>query len=73
LLGQLKALRSSIAREQQVPAYIVFPDRTLAEIALRRPRTLGAMGGIRGVGPVKLEKYGERFLEVVRAQDTEAA
>ena len=74
LLARLRSLRSSIAREERVPAYVVFPDRTLAEIALRRPRTLDALGGIRGVGPVKLERYGTRFLDLVRgADDTEAA
>ena len=53
---------------------MVFPDRTLAEFAMRRPRTLAAMGDVRGVGPAKLEKYGERFLAVIRAaSDSEAA
>jgi ATP-dependent DNA helicase RecQ len=46
-----------------VPAYVVFPDRTLAEFAVRRPRTLAAMGDVRGVGPAKLDKYGQRFLD----------
>jgi ATP-dependent DNA helicase RecQ len=67
-------LRRTIAKEEQVPAYIVFPDRTLAEIAVRRPGTSAALAGIRGVGPTKLERYGERFLAVVRAaNETEAA
>lgn len=74
LLDRLRTLRRTIAKEQQVPAYVVFPDRTLAEIAVRRPRTPAALAGIRGVGPTKLERYGERFLAVVRAADeTEAA
>ena len=74
LLDRLRTLRRAIAKEQQVPAYVVFPDRTLAEIAVRRPRTPAALAGIRGVGPTKLERYGERFLAVVRAADeTEAA
>jgi len=74
LLERLRTLRRTIAREEQVPAYVVFPDRTLAEIALRRPRTTTALAGIRGVGPTKLERYGERFLAAVRAADgTEAA
>ncbi|HKO15802.1 MAG TPA: ATP-dependent DNA helicase RecQ [Gemmatimonadaceae bacterium] len=75
LLERLRALRSSIARADRVPAYVIFPDRTLMEIAVRRPRSAGALGGIRGVGPVKLERYGERFLEVVRSASdgTEAA
>ncbi|GAC1477418.1 MAG: hypothetical protein NVS1B4_20070 [Gemmatimonadaceae bacterium] len=74
LLGELKQLRGTIAREQQVPAYVVFPDRTLAEMAVRRPGSLGALADIRGVGPAKLERYGERFLATIRAaHDTEAA
>jgi ATP-dependent DNA helicase RecQ len=74
LLAQLKKLRTAIAREEQVPAYVVFPDRTLAEMAVRRPRTLDAMGLVRGVGQVKLDKYGERFLAAIRdANETEAA
>jgi ATP-dependent DNA helicase RecQ len=74
LLARLRDLRRTISREEQVPAYVVFPDRTLAEIAVRRPADASAMGKIRGVGPVKLERYGERFLDVVRSSDdTEAA
>ena len=69
LLLALKALRTEIARAEQVPAYVVFPDRTLAEMAVRRPRSLAAMSDIRGVGPAKLDKYGERFLETVRGAD----
>jgi ATP-dependent DNA helicase RecQ len=74
LLERLRALRTSIAREEKVPAYVVFPDRTLLEIAVRRPKSTHALGDIRGVGPMKIDKYGERFLELVRTSDeTEAA
>jgi len=74
LLERLRALRSSIAREQKVPAYVVFADRTLLEMAVRRPKSPYALGEIRGVGPMKIEKYGERFLALLRAADeTEAA
>ena len=63
-----------ISREDQVPAYVVFSDRTLAEMAVRRPTTEHALIEIRGVGPAKLERYGARFLDVVRSTDeTEAA
>jgi ATP-dependent DNA helicase RecQ len=65
LFTSLKKLRASIAREEQVPAYVVFPDRTLVELAVRRPRTLAALSSIRGVGPTKLDKYGERFLAAI--------
>ena len=74
LLNKLRTLRRTIAKDERVPAYVVFSDRTLAEMAVRRPRTENALSGIRGVGPMKLERYGERFLEVVRSADgTEAA
>jgi ATP-dependent DNA helicase RecQ len=74
LLGVLRTVRSTIAREEHVPAYIVFSDRTLAELALRRPRSLTALQDVRGVGPMKLERYGARFLDAIsKADDIEAA
>jgi ATP-dependent DNA helicase RecQ len=74
LLANLKAVRTAIAREEHVPPYIVFSDRTLAELAVRRPRSLLAFRDVRGVGPTKLERYGERFLDVIsKANDIEAA
>ena len=73
MLARLKTLRTTIAREDKVPPYVVFPDRTLAELAVRRPRTTHAMAEVKGVGPMKLEKYGERFLAVLRDETTEAA
>jgi ATP-dependent DNA helicase RecQ len=73
-LAALKAVRTRIAREEQVPAYIVFSDRTLAELAIRRPRSLHAFQDVRGVGPMKLERYGARFLAAIAELDeTEAA
>jgi ATP-dependent DNA helicase RecQ len=74
LLAALKSVRTSIAREEHVPPYIVFSDRTLAELAVRRPRSLTALQSVRGVGPMKLERYGARFLDAIsKADDTEAA
>jgi ATP-dependent DNA helicase RecQ len=74
LLAALRTVRSTIAREEHVPAYIVFSDRTLAELALRRPRSLSALQEVRGVGPLKLERYGTRFLDAIsKADDIEAA
>lgn len=74
LFAALKTRRGEIAREQKIPAYIVFSDRTLAEIATRKPRSLGALGEVRGVGQAKLARYGETFLAIVRgADETEAA
>jgi ATP-dependent DNA helicase RecQ len=73
-LTALKTVRIQIAREEQVPAYIVFSDRTLAELAVRRPRSLSALQDVRGVGPMKLERYGARFLAAIAELDeTEAA
>ena len=74
LFASLKALRSTIAREQQVPAYVVFTDRTLAEFASRKPRTKTALLEVRGVGQAKVDKYGDRFLAAIQgADETEAA
>jgi ATP-dependent DNA helicase RecQ len=74
LFAALKSLRSSIAREEKVPAYVVFSDRTLAELAARKPRSTASMLDVRGVGQMKLDKYGERFLAAIKgADETEAA
>jgi ATP-dependent DNA helicase RecQ len=74
LFASLKALRSSIAREEHVPPYVVFSDRTLAEFAARKPRTSAGLLEVRGVGQAKLDKYGERFLAAIKGGDeTEAA
>jgi ATP-dependent DNA helicase RecQ len=70
----LKTVRTAIAREEQVPAFVVFSDRTLAELAARRPQSLSALKDVRGVGPMKLERYGARFLAAITQSDeTEAA
>ncbi|WP_395713498.1 DNA helicase RecQ [Reyranella sp.] len=66
LLGALKALRTRLAQAQKVPAYVVFSDRTLVELATHRPGTPGAMREIHGVGDAKLDRYGDAFLEVIR-------
>jgi ATP-dependent DNA helicase RecQ len=65
LLARLKARRRALAETQNVPAYVVFPDRTLIEMAERKPATLDQMAGITGVGARKLESYGAAFLEVI--------
>jgi len=62
----LRARRMELAREQGVPPYVVFSDRSLLEMAARRPETLGELHGIHGVGEMKLARYGETFLEVLR-------
>ncbi len=65
LLSALKAKRRALAEAQGVPAYVVFPDRTLIEMAQIRPQDLDAMMGITGVGAKKLESYGALFLAVI--------
>jgi ATP-dependent DNA helicase RecQ len=65
LLSALKAKRRALAEAQRVPAYVVFTDRTLIEMAETRPATLDAMAGITGVGAKKLESYGRAFLAVI--------
>jgi ATP-dependent DNA helicase RecQ len=67
LFEALRAWRKSQAAEQQVPPYVIFADRTLAEIAATRPQSLGALGAVNGVGAVKLEHYGRDVLKVVEA------
>ena len=68
LFERLRSWRAEQARDQGVPAYIVFGDATLCGIAVTRPATLAELGGISGVGEKKLEQYGESLLEVVSAQ-----
>ena len=65
LLSALKAKRRALAEAAGVPAYVIFPDRTLIEMAERRPATLDQMAGITGVGAKKLESYGAEFLAVI--------
>jgi ATP-dependent DNA helicase RecQ len=65
LLSLLKAKRRALAEAQNVPAYVVFPDRTLIEMAEKKPATHDQMAGITGVGAKKLESYGAAFLEVI--------
>ncbi len=65
LLSHLKAKRRALAEAANVPAYVIFPDRTLIEMAERKPVTLDQMAGITGVGAKKLESYGPAFLAAI--------
>jgi ATP-dependent DNA helicase RecQ len=67
LFEKLREWRSAVAREQSVPAYIIFGDATLRGIALSRPSSLADLAGISGVGEKKLDLYGEQLLGVVAA------
>jgi ATP-dependent DNA helicase RecQ len=62
----LKALRRRLADERNLPAYLVFSDATLQHMARSRPTTAQHLLNISGVGPKKLETYGELFLELLR-------
>jgi ATP-dependent DNA helicase RecQ len=65
LFEALREKRRALAQEKNVPAYVIFHDRTLAEMARLRPSSLAAMRSISGVGETKLERYGSLFLQVI--------
>ncbi len=67
LLDALRALRLEIAREQGVPAYVVFHDRTLIDMARRRPRNREEFAEVNGVGAAKLERFAAPFLAAIDA------
>jgi ATP-dependent DNA helicase RecQ len=71
LLSALKAKRRALAEAARVPAYVIFTDKTLIEMAETRPATLDQMARIGGVGASKLEKYGAAFLAVITGQAPE--
>jgi DNA helicase-2/ATP-dependent DNA helicase PcrA len=64
----LKSWRLARARADEIPAYLVFHNSTLAEIAGRRPRSLAELADVPGVGPAKLERYGEDVLAALAAE-----
>ena len=64
----LKAWRAGVARERNLPAYVVFHDATLAEIAASAPETVTALGRVGGVGAKKLEAYGDAILRVLAGE-----
>ncbi|MFT4214748.1 MAG: DNA helicase RecQ [Microbacterium sp.] len=67
LFEALRTWRAATAREQNVPAYVVFNDATLRALADRRPRSIAALEGITGIGAKKREAYGEAVLAVIAA------
>ena len=66
LFAELKAWRAEVAREHGLPAYVIFHDATLAEMARERPATLDELAGISGVGAKKLQAYGQEILRVIQ-------
>ena len=69
LFDHLRELRAELAKEQGVPAYVVFHDRTLMEMATARPKDALELGALHGIGTSKLERYGDRFLTAIRDHD----
>ncbi len=71
LFDALRAHRRALAEQQGVPPYVIFHDASLVEMAARRPGSLAEFASITGVGATKLERYGETFLEILRAHAQE--
>ncbi|BBF41650.1 ATP-dependent DNA helicase RecQ [Lachnospiraceae bacterium KM106-2] len=65
LFEQLRELRMSIAKEEHVPPYIIFSDKSLVDMCAKLPKTKEDMLEVSGVGDVKFEKYGQRFLDII--------
>ncbi len=66
LLGQLKQLRMKLARERGVPAYVIFTDRALHDMAKRRPANLVEFADVHGVGKAKLKEFASIFLDAIQ-------
>jgi len=73
LFEALRALRARLAREQNVPAYVIFHDSTLRAVAALRPRDRQALAGVPGIGGAKLDRYADGLLSVVREHADAAA
>ena len=71
LFDALRSLRLSVAEEQGVPPYAIFPDKTLLELVKYRPQDLNSFGCISGVGEVKLDRFGSTFLAGLQAHEEE--
>ena len=67
LVTRLRSWRLERSREDAVPAYVVFPDATLRELAALRPQTKDELAGVKGFGPVKVERYGDDLLAMLGA------
>jgi len=64
---RLRTWRAATAKEQAVPAYVIFHDATLRQIATESPSTLAELGRINGIGENKLTRYGQQILDVLAA------
>jgi ATP-dependent DNA helicase RecQ len=66
LYDKLRDLRTKLAAQQRVPAYIIFSDASLRDMCVKQPTTLDAFMDVSGVGQSKLEKYGDAFTALIR-------
>ena len=69
----MRAWRRDRAKEQGVPPYVIFQDKTLVEIAIQCPRDEHELGRINGVGSGKLDRYGKAVLEALKARGEKVA
>ncbi|MFW6087414.1 MAG: HRDC domain-containing protein, partial [Myxococcota bacterium] len=67
LFEALRAERLRLARDNDVPAYVVCHDRTLAEMAAARPTTPEQLAAVHGMGPARIDRWGAPLLDVIRA------
>ena len=73
LFAVLKAVRTQIAQQENIPAYIVFSNATLMDMAVKAPRTMAEFLDVSGVGETKAARYGEVFLKAIAAQKEDSA
>jgi ATP-dependent DNA helicase RecQ len=73
VFDQLRAWRGAAAKEQGVPAYVIFHDATLRQIASQSPSTLTELSTVNGVGDAKLAKYGQQILDILGRPDVRAS
>ena len=72
LFDFLRALRKELATRDQVPPYLIFSDATLRDMASVNPKNLDEMLEVKGVGEMKLQKYGQDFLDCILEHQTES-
>ncbi len=70
LFDQLRSVRLLLAKEQSVPPYVIFHDKTLRDMARHKPQNTAELSAISGVGETKMKRYGAAFLNVINAFDT---
>jgi ATP-dependent DNA helicase RecQ len=66
LFNKLKEVRQHVAQVRSIPSYIIFSDATLKDMCVKLPTTKDEFLKVNGVGEIKMEKYGESFMDVIR-------